>query len=146
MPMIATQVPGVRSTSALLWAVLLLETQVVVQARIRDLNEAEGRELAITALDPSARKLPKLRVDLYQDPNAPAPDFYKFEITWDNPEGSAIVAHFAVNRATGDVWQLVVCRRMHSADLKRLQRSMRKRIGLSRKQLRELGAKAPCER
>ncbi len=144
--MIATQVPRVRSTSALVWALLLLETQGVVQARTRDLNEAEGRELAITALDPSARRLPKLRLDVYQDPRAPAPDFYQFEITWDNPNGSPMIGHFAVNRSTGDVWKLVVCRRMDSADLKRLQRSMRKRIGLSPKQLRELGAKAPCER
>ncbi len=144
--MIATQAPTVRPTCALVSALLLLETQVLVHARTRDFNVTEGRELAIAALDPSARKLPKLRLDLYQDPRAPAPDFYQFEITWDNPNGSPMIGHFAVNRATGDVWKLVVCRRMESAGLRRLQRTMRRRISLTPKELRQLETKAPCER
>ena len=58
-----------------------------VYARSRDLTVSEARELVMEALESSARKLPKLAIDPYTDAKAPAPGFYEFAVTWDNPQG-----------------------------------------------------------
>jgi hypothetical protein len=95
---------------------------------LRVLTVDECRQLALIALDPAARKLPKLGVDENKNPYFPT--FYHFEITWDNPAGSVVVDHYAVDPRTGDVWSDIVCRMIKSQSLKKLQRTMRKQIGL----------------
>jgi hypothetical protein len=140
-------------TSALEWRAtfgsilalsLLVGAQSIGYARVRDISESEARDLVMGALDPSARALPKLAVDPYTDARSPTPDFYEFAVTWDNVNGSVIVGFFAVNRATGDVWQSAVCSRVESPGLRRLQDAIRKRIGLSHGEFRRLSKKAPC--
>lgn len=126
----------------LLALTLLLAWQMVAFARTRDLTTAEGRELVMEALEPEARKLPRLAIELE---DRKVPGFHEFAVTWDNPNGSVIVGFFAVNQATGDVWKLVVCRRIESADLRRLQDTLRKRIALGRGELVRLRDKAPCQ-
>lgn len=122
---------------------LLLGCGLVGIARTRDLTEGEARELVITALCPHVT-LPNISLEAYKDPDAAG--FYVFEATASPPTGqSPVIGHYAVNRATGDVWELVVCRRVNSNALKKLQEVMRKRIRLSREELRHLGAVAPCE-
>jgi hypothetical protein len=121
-------------------------TQHIGYGRTRDLSEREARDLVLAGLEPSARQLPKLAMDPFVDANSPTPDFYEFAVTWDNVNGSVIVGFFAVNRATAVVWKLAVCSRVDSAELKRLQDAMRKRIGLARSELRQLSHEAPCGR
>ena len=134
------------SLGAALALSLLMGARGTGYARVRDLSEPEARDLVIGALDPSARVLPKLAVEPFMDARSPATGFYQFAVTWDNVKGSVVVGFFAVNRATGDVWKSAVCGRVESPGLRRLQDAIRKRIGLARGELRELGAKAPCER
>jgi hypothetical protein len=117
----------------------------VGQTSTRDLTEREAGHLVIAALDASARKLPKLALDAYADIKVPAPGFYKFAVTWDNKEGSVIVGFFAVNRKSGDVWRLVTCNKVTTPDLSRLQKAMRKRIGLRQMDFLPLTDNAPCE-
>ena len=114
-------------------------------ARTRDLTESETRQLVMQALDSSARKLPKLAVDPYTDAKSPVPNFYEFSVTWDNPNGAVVVGFFAVNRATGDVWKLVVCSKVESAHLRRLQAALRRRIKLREDEFRKLKDEAPCD-
>jgi hypothetical protein len=122
---------------------LLLGCGLVGIARTRDLTEREARELVITALGPHVT-LPNIGLEAYKDPDAAG--FYVFEATASPPAGqSPIIGHYAVNRATGDVWELVVCRRVNSKALKKLQDVMRKGIRLSREELGHLGAMAPCQ-
>ena len=109
----------------------------------RNLTEAEARQLAIHALPPDARKLPKLRLDVMTGLGAPG--FYWFEATAAVPNGSPVLGHFAVNEATGDVWDPVWCKKISLPDLKPLQRTMRKRIGISGKDVRRLSEVAPCQ-
>jgi hypothetical protein len=132
-----------RSAGLLTLMLLSLGSQLVAQARTRDLTQAEAHELVYQALDASARKLPKLAFDFYDKPDVP--DFYMLAVTWDNPTGSVMVGHFAVNRVTGEVWRLVVCKKLESVDLKRLQKTMQKRIGVSTKELHAFERKVPCE-
>jgi hypothetical protein len=146
LPMIAGARRKIRSASIPLLALaLLLGAGGVGWARVRDVAESEARELVVGALDPSARHLPKLAVDPYVDAKAPAPDFYEFAVTWDNANGSVIVGFFAVNRATGDVWKLVVCRKVERPRLRQLQGALRRKISLSHEELVRLTDKAPCE-
>ena len=110
----------------------------------RKLTEAEARELVVMALRPEARALPKLRVDAdnaYPD----RPGFYWFEATAFVPDASPVLGHFAVNQASGDVWDPVSCRKVSSADLAKLQAELRNRLHLSERDLRRLSKVAPCK-
>ena len=114
----------------------------VMEAALRGLNLDEARRLVVAALGPKVEKLPKFGVDLeYNQDDA---DFYRFEATWDNPGGSVLIGFFGVNRATGDVWRLVPCEKVGSGRLRRLQKELRRKIGLKAIERRELD-KAPCE-
>lgn len=111
----------------------------------RKLTEAEARQLARLALAANARTLPGLRFDSYEGyPGRKG--FYWFEITALVPDDvSPILGHYAVNQATGDVWEPVQCRKVTSAELTTLQRSLRKTISLTDRDLRRLSKVAPCE-
>jgi hypothetical protein len=122
----------------------LLNAVAADSARTRDLSVEDARRLVLQALEPTQRTLPGLV--LKPSPGAQIPDFYRFEVYWDNPTpGSVVVGNFAVNRATGDVWELFFCKKRSSAELRRLQKDLRKAIGLSPDELRKLTDKAPCE-
>lgn len=111
----------------------------------RKLTLAEARDLARLALAPSARTLPDLRFDPYQGYQG-RPGFYWFEITASVPDDvSPILGHYAVNQATGDVWEPVQCKQVTSSDLSALPRRIRKRIALADQDLRRLSKMAPCE-
>jgi hypothetical protein len=141
--MIGVRVLRKRGATAMMLALLLVGTQVPARPRRRDLTQPEARALVIEALDQSARKLPGLTFKFYS--RAKASNFYELAVLWNNPNGSAIVGHFAVNRATGDVWRLVLCTRVESAALRRLQQTLRKRIGLGSEEFHKLESEAPCE-
>jgi hypothetical protein len=123
---------------------LALVWQTGVRARTRDVTVTEGRELVMEALDSKAKKLPGLAIEL-EDRKERKAGFYEFAVTWDNPSGSVIDGFFAVNQATGDVWKLVVCRRVESPDLRRLRDGIRKKIGVGREEFSKLRDNAPCE-
>ena len=122
---------------------LFLEYQLAVHARTRDITEDEARKLTIQSLDSKARKLPKLTLENYD--KVKDSTFFQFAVTWDNPTGSVMVGFFAVNRVTGDVWKLVVCRRLKSEDLTHLQIMIRKQIELTAHEYHQFHDKAPCE-
>ncbi len=134
-----------RLNSCMLTAfVVMLNGPMTAFGRTRDLNMEEAHRLAIQALQPTERSAPGLNAELAQTSHIPG--FYRFEITWNNPNpGSVVIGSFAVNEATGDDWHLAFCRRRKSRELTRLQQDLRKAIGLTPRELRELGAKTPCE-
>ncbi len=89
-----------------------------------------------------ATKLPKFGLEHYK--NDYFPDFCFFEASADHPgPGSGVVGHYAVDRSTGDVWDGVVCRELRSPGLENLQRTVRKRIGLTEKEYRKLRRPGP---
>jgi hypothetical protein len=124
--------------------VVLLIGSTATYGRTRDLSVDEARRLVIQALYPTQRNLRGLDVGFTQ--SAKIPGFYRFDVIWDNPDpGSVVVGAFAVNQATGDVWELALCRRKRSRDLARLQQDLRKAIGLTADELRKLRDETPCE-
>lgn len=124
---------------------LLFGCPLVAAAKTRNLTEKEAKELVACPLGSHIPTLPNFGLDAYNDPNAA--DFYLFEATASFGAGkSPIIGHYAVNRATGDVWEAVVCTRINSDALENLQEIVHKKIQLTREELRRLGAKSPCER
>lgn len=121
---------------------LPLALPAVASGRARDLTADEARRLVIRALQPAQRSLPGLELSASYD----VPGFYNFAALWDPPDQeSPVVGFFAVNRATGDVWEMVLCTKRTSAELRRLQDELRKRIGLTGDELRKMTDEAPCQ-
>jgi hypothetical protein len=110
----------------------------------RGLTAAEARSLIAASLGPNVTRRPHFGLDAMK--NAAPPQFYAFEASAESPgsEDSPIIGSFAVDRDTGSVWQLVVCREIHSVALTRLQDTIRRRIGITSAELKELAARAPC--
>jgi hypothetical protein len=128
----------------LLAIALALACEALIYAQRRDLTIAEARELVMAALQPEARELPKLSINTL-DRKERRTGFDEFAVTWDNPNGSAVFGFFAVNQATGDVWKLALCRRADTPDLRKLQDTLRDRVGLDRRTFTRLRRRAPCE-
>jgi hypothetical protein len=94
------------------------------------LSVEDGRKLVQQVLQEwGSTKLPGFGIEDSQ--NSYFSEFYFFEALWDNPNGSPLISHFAVDSRTADVWDAVLCRRYHTRALNKLQRLMRQRIGLS---------------
>jgi hypothetical protein len=124
---------------------LFLFCSAMILARIRDLTEKEARELVATGLGRRVTSLPKFGLDAYQSsiPPARTKDYFSFEATFDNPVGSVVIGHYGVHGVSGDVWELVVCKKLDSADLREMQRKVRQRIGLSSQELRAVADQPP---
>jgi len=89
-----------------------------------------------------ATRLPGFRVELMS--KSIDPTFYFFEARWANPKpASVIVGHYAVDPNTGDVWDGVVCSEFTSPLLRRLQVSIRRRLGITDDKYRVLRRKGP---
>ena len=123
---------------------LALTLAMSVSARNRDLTVSEARDLIKAYLGTAVTQLPHFGLDRL-DRSVP-PKFYAFEATatTPGPESSPVIGSFAVDRATGAVWQLVACEEVRSPGLVQLQNSIRKRIHLQAREAQRLAGRAPC--
>jgi len=110
---------------------------------VRDLTPNEARELALIVVDAQAKRLPGFGIGPDEDPRTP--QFYRFIATWDNKNGSVVVGFFSVNRRTGDVWNPVICKRIESDALLRVQTNLRRRLKLTPEELEDGRELSPCE-
>ncbi len=109
------------------------------------ITREQARQLLLKALqetDPQWAHLPKFGLDYYRDPYFPG--FFFFEAGWDNPVGTVVLGHYAVNPRTADVWEATGCHRLHPVSIKPLQESLRRKIGLSDQEYRKLTTQVPC--
>jgi hypothetical protein len=142
----ATSIIDGKCLKPLLALVLLLAASASVSPQgvtPRRLTFEEGRKLALAALESDSKKLPGLDVENYSNPNFP--DFYFFSVTWGTArsERGGTVEQIAVDAITGDVWDGVVCRKITSPSLRKLQSSVRQQIGLSKSEYLKLTKKGP---
>jgi hypothetical protein len=94
--------------------------------------------------DRGATKLPGFCLEEYTDPYFP--EFQGFQAIFNNPHGSFNLGFYEVDRKTGDVWNGVICERMKSPSLTRLQRAIRIRLGLTGSDYRKAPRSGPmCE-
>jgi hypothetical protein len=94
---------------------------------------------ALVALDQDG---PKVRIVEYRYDYAP--EFYSFMAWWPNPDGDPLIGYFAVNPWTGDVWDIMGCRRVSSADLEKEQDAIWARLRLLPEARGTLRAKSPA--
>jgi len=88
-------------------------------------------------------KLPKFGLEV--SPKSMYKGFYTIEATWENPSpGSGIVGHVVVDQRTGDVWDPFTCEPYSYPALERLQRQIRKRLGLTENEYLRLKKSPPC--
>ena len=116
---------------------VLVVTSSLAVAAPRKLTVDEARELASQALEPRQAKLPGLTFQPYDDKSFP--DYFSFEVLWDNPvpDGPTVVIDLSVDPQTGDVFKRGGCIASSPALIK-LQKTMRKRIGLSEQEYKSL--------
>jgi carboxypeptidase family protein len=122
-----------------------IDPAVYTESKRREITLEEAHDL-VTALtrDRGNTKAPGFELVKFSDPYDPT--FQFFEAIWNNPVGSVNLGHYAVDRKTGDVWNAIVCERMTSASLTRLQRAIRIRIGLTESKYRKARRPGPmCE-
>jgi hypothetical protein len=112
------------------WTLLLASAAEPVAAA-RLLSAQEARELALEALEPGARRLPGLDFEIYEDTRVP--NYFLVSVTWGEPrsEKGGSVQHLAIDKVTADVWSGVVCEEKTSKSLRKLQREMRRRLGVT---------------
>ncbi len=88
----------------------LLLTGGIASAQAR-ITQDEAKRIVHYAL--KAESMDGPTVDVSPVKNDYAPDFYSFEATWPNPDGSPMLGGYAVNPWTGDVWQFLYFRRLN---------------------------------
>jgi len=70
--------------------------------------------------------------------------YYWFWAYWEGaPEGSVNLGSYAVDVASGDVWDAVYCHEYRSKSLRRLQDAIRLRIGVSKELYKSLRRRGP---
>ena len=110
------------------------------------LNRDQAERLALAALTAEQRKLPGVGADLSDNPYSPR--FMFFTIVWNSgPKDSVVVANFAVDPYTGDVWSATSsCDELSNPELRALQRTFRHTLRLSPSEYKRLKTKGPlCE-
>ncbi len=114
------------------------------QESVPVVSEDLAHTLARSTLTVSARRLPGMRFDREK---ASHPDgFYWFEVTANVPdEASPLLGYFAVNKATGDVWNPVQCRKLTSVAIRHFQEQLRLKRKISATEFRRLSGEAPCQ-
>jgi hypothetical protein len=125
--------------SSIICCLIVLPSVCMAQSRVLTLDEAS--QLVRAALPAATLSLPKFGLDKYVYPDYP--DLYFFEADWDNPTGSVVWGHFAVDPKTGDVWDAIACREYKSHSLKTAQASMRTQIGLTKKEYHKIRRRGP---
>jgi len=130
-------------------AMLVLATLPCRADSVRDsrtVTKDEAEALVRAALPAKLKRLPKFGMEISQDGGHPR--FYFAYVYWTGePQGSMTVGSFDVDTETGDVWDAVTsCDEMHTQAIRKLQKTIRKEIGLSESEYKRVKSKGPlCE-
>jgi hypothetical protein len=121
---------------------LVLGIGMVSPANGRTISRDAANKLVREALvalheDGPSVKIVRFRYDY-------APEFYSFTAMWPNPDGDPLIGYFAVNPWTGDVWDVMGCRRITSPAIEKEQESIWKRSRLAPGAKETLREKSPA--
>ena len=121
---------------------LLVSASAVAQQKAgtpRKITIAEAKELVTKAVESSRGK----RGGFFFDYNPEAS--YEFEVrsAKPSPVSYPLIGHFAVDPNTADVWDAVVCKEYQSESLRKLQQTIRKRIGLTEEEYQKIRKPGP---
>jgi hypothetical protein len=130
------------------WQVIIVLTLIFVsylhgQAKNAGITESQAHELARMTMLPSGRNLPDMRFN-EEDALKPGP-FYWFSITARVPDDeSPLLGAFAVNKLSGDVWDVVSCKRLVNKDVLSAQARLRHEMHTSESVSTSHSHIAPC--
>ena len=118
---------------------------VAQQQDSRLVTDDEARKLVMAAMPSSAKHLPKFGLEGGLDSHDPR--FYVFMAYWAGaPNGSMVIGNYAVDTLTADVWDAVMaCQELSTPALRKLQKEVRSRVGLSQAQYRKVKRRCPLE-
>ena len=126
-------------------AVTPIDPALYTATRRREITLEEAHGL-VTALMQDRGNTRAPGFELVNNKSPYYPEFQFLQAIFDNPNGSVNLGHYAVDRKTGDVWNAVICERMKSPSLTRLQKAIRIRIGLTDSNYRKARRPGPmCE-
>jgi hypothetical protein len=112
----------------------------------RTVSKDEADALVRAALPAKLKRLPNFGMEISQDPHFAR--FYFASVYWEGePNGSVMVGSYDIDQETGDVWDAVTsCDEMNTRALRKLQKMIRKEIGLSDSEYKRVKSKGPlCE-
>ena len=117
-------------------------------AAARPLTDTEAGQLVMEAIrsqDPGADRLPGFEIYPFPDPFFPG--FTTFHARWRGvKDGGSSIDYIDVNMRNADVMEAMICQAITGAGVKRLQRRLRREMGLSRTDVLRLRRKGPyCE-
>jgi hypothetical protein len=115
--------------------------------RERVITPVQAKALVLASLTPGEKRLPGLGADRFDDPHSS--QFWFFTVTWaSGPDQSVVVANYAVDPHTGDVWSAVIeCHEETNQTLRTLQAHVRSSLGLSHSEYMRLRTTGPlCEK
>jgi len=110
------------------------------------LSIAQEKQLVRAAIPAKLKRLPAFEIDGGHDPSSPRFDF--FEAIWAGlPNGSVVIGNYAVDPATGDVFDAVSsCNELSTSALRELQVRIRVKLGLTNSSYHKIKTKGPlCE-
>jgi hypothetical protein len=114
-----------------------IDPSVYSEKKHRDVTLEEANELVKAFL--RDRRSTGFSLEEYEIKDYPGIQF--FQVLGDDPYGSV---HYAVDRKTGEVWSEAPCKNLTSPSVKKLQKAIRNRIGLTVDELREVRRRGPC--
>jgi hypothetical protein len=125
---------------ALLLSIALLFPPVAKpQALAERINVEQAKKLVYVATDPQLTGVP-----LEEDHSLYEPDFIALVAIDTNPDHRAVIATYAVNKWTGEVWNTTGrCNRITSARLRNLQKDLQSRPAIDPEAMEQLRAKTP---
>ena len=118
---------------------------VAQQKASRRVTVCEAKQLVLAALPSRTKKLPKFGLEGGLDSHDPR--FYVFEAYWAGaPNGSMVIGNYAVDASTADVWDApAACDELSTPALRKFQKQVRSRIGLSPTEYRKKKRRCPLE-
>jgi len=120
---------------------LAITVSVCSQSKARVLTAGQAESL-VRAVALSETKTRDISIQRGPDTYAPGLPYFS-EYGPLNPYGSSLIGHFLVDPRTGDVFDAIVCQEYQFASLAKLQKSIRKQIGLSVAEYRGLKLSKP---
>jgi len=99
--------------------------------------------LTVALSDKGITKRPGFDLEYY---DGKIPGFYFFAADWDTPPSSmaAGTSHYAVNRVTGDIWEVPGCGVVISRQADKVKADVAKRMHLSKEDYSKASKLRPC--
>ncbi|MGA3053817.1 MAG: hypothetical protein ABSD63_06395 [Candidatus Korobacteraceae bacterium] len=110
----------------------------------RSISRDEAANLLRTFLKSEGYDTKAAPVDIEDSADSPDSGFYLLAVFVDTPQRLVKIGNYGVNGRTGDLWNLVECKRITSSAIALKQKQIRESSGLSSTDVKRLRNSVPC--